>query len=413
MTFYKVIQIAWMGINRNKMRSILTMLGVIIGVAAVIIMISVSNGTEEAIASQIEGLGTNLIFVQSSFQRGGFGPGREPGGDQGGLKYDDAEAIADNVDGVAGVVVEQSTGDTVKAGNITIDDVTILGTTTDFPSVRDMEIANGRFYKNAEVERSTKVAVLGFSLAEELFGSSNPVGENITAGNVKLTVIGVFEERGLVGEIDYDMRLYIPITVVFDKFIPSQFSRIMGDSVRMIYVELKDGVKMDDVILQIELLLTRRHDVSLEEPDFSITTQQDIIETQESTTAAFRSLLGWVAAVSLLVGGIGIMNIMMVSVTERTREIGIRQSVGATPSDIRMQFLTEALMLSLFGGIIGVGAGVAGSWLFGKMGDMPTVVSLSSILIAFGSSAAVGIFFGYYPANNAAKLDPIEALRYE
>jgi putative ABC transport system permease protein len=413
MTFYKVIQIAWMGINRNKMRSILTMLGVIIGVAAVIIMISVSNGTEEAIASQIEGLGTNLIFVQSSFQRGGFGPGREPGGDQGGLKYDDAEAIADNVDGVAGVVVEQSTGDTVKAGNITIDEVTILGTTTDFPSVRDMEIANGRFYKNAEVERSTKVAVLGFSLAEELFGSSNPVGENITAGNVKLTVIGVFEERGLVGEIDYDMRLYIPITVVFDKFIPSQFSRIMGDSVRMIYVELKDGVKMDDVILQIELLLTRRHDVSLEEPDFSITTQQDIIETQESTTAAFRSLLGWVAAVSLLVGGIGIMNIMMVSVTERTREIGIRQSVGATPSDIRMQFLTEALMLSLFGGIIGVGAGVAGSWLFGKMGDMPTVVSLSSILIAFGSSAAVGIFFGYYPANNAAKLDPIEALRYE
>jgi len=414
MTFIKVIQIAWMGITRNKMRSILTMLGVIIGVSAVIIMISVSNGTEEAIASQIEGLGTNLIFVQSSFQRGGFGPGGQPGGgDQGGLKYDDADAIANNVDGVAGVVVEQSTGETVKAGNVTIDDLSILGTTTDFPSVRDMEIVNGRFYKDVEVERSTKVAVLGSSLAEELFGSSNPVGQTITAGNVKLSVIGVFKERGLVGETDYDMRLYIPITVVFDKFIPSQFARIMGDSVRMIYVELEDGVGLEEVILQIELLLARRHDVSLDESDFSITTQQDIIETQEATTKAFRSLLGWVAAVSLLVGGIGIMNIMMVSVTERTREIGIRQSVGATPNDIRMQFLTEALLLSLFGGIIGVGAGIAGSWLFGKMGDMPTVVSLSSILIAFGSAAAVGIFFGYYPANNAAKLDPIEALRYE
>jgi putative ABC transport system permease protein len=414
MNFNKVIQIAWKGLTRNKMRSILTMLGVIIGVAAVIVMVSVSDGTEKAIASEIEGLGTNLIFIQSSFQRGGFGPGRQPGGgDTGGLKYDDAAAIAKGIDGVAGVVVEQQTMETIKAGNVTITDVTILGTTTDFPSVRDMSIVNGRYFKDEEIERSVKVAVLGYSLAEELFGTTNPVGQIITAGSIKLTVVGVFEERGLVGEIDYDMRLYIPITVVFDKFLPSQFARIMGDSVRMLYVELDDGVQMNEVILQIELLLAKRHDVSLEEPDFSITTQQDIILMQESTTAAFRSLLGWVAAVSLLVGGIGIMNIMLVSVTERTREIGIRQAVGATPNDIRLQFLAEALMLSLIGGFVGVGVGIAGSWLFGWLGDMPTVVSVSSIAIAFGSAAAVGIFFGYYPANNAARLDPIEALRYE
>ena len=191
------------------------------------------------------------------------------------------------------------------------------------------------------------------------------------------------------------------------------FARMMGDRVRMIYVELEDDANQDDVILQIELLLAKRHEVSLDEADFSITTQQDIIDTRESTTEAFRSLLSWVAAVSLLVGGIGIMNIMMVSVTERTREIGIRQSIGASPSDIRWQFLTEALLLSLIGGLIGVASGIGGSYLFGQLSDMRTVVAPESILLAFGSAAAVGIFFGFYPANKAAQLDPIEALRHE
>jgi putative ABC transport system permease protein len=202
--------------------------------------------------------------------------------------------------------------------------------------------------------------------------------------------------------------------VVFQKFTPSQFARMIGDRVRMIYVEVEENPEsLDDVILQIELLLAKRHEVSLDEADFVITTQQDIIETQESATEAFRNLLAWVAAVSLLVGGIGIMNIMMVSVTERTREIGIRQAVGAAPGDIRWQFLTEALLLSLVGGLIGVMAGVGGAWLFGELGDLRTVVVPGSILLAFGSAAAVGIFFGFYPANRAAQLDPIEALRHE
>jgi len=205
----------------------------------------------------------------------------------------------------------------------------------------------------------------------------------------------------------------MPITVVFDKFTPSQFARMRGDRVRLIYVELAEDAVQDDVILQIELLLAKLHDVSLDEPDFTVTTQQDLISTQEATTEAFRSLLAWVAAVSLLVGGIGIMNIMMVSVTERTREIGIRQSIGASPADIRWQFLAEALLLSLIGGLIGVATGIGGSYLFGQISDMRTVIVPASILLAFGSSAAVGIFFGFYPANKAAQLDPIEALRHE
>jgi putative ABC transport system permease protein len=405
----KVIQIAWKGLAKNKMRSLLTMLGVIIGVAAVIIMTAVSAGTEKTIEEQITELGTNLIFISQSFSRGGPGGG----GQTGGLVYDDAQAIADQVDGVTGVVVDQESSQTVQFGDASLDDVTILGTTPDFPSVRDMTIASGRYFSQTDVDRKTKVAVLGSELAVELFGTETPIGQTVKVGNTKLAVIGVFNAKGQVGNADYDMSLYTPITVVFQKFTPSFMARVMGDRVRQIYAKVDENANMDDVILQVELLLAKRHNVTLDAADFTVTTQQDIIATRESTTAAFRNLLGWVAAVSLVVGGIGIMNIMMVSVTERTREIGIRQSVGASPNDIRWQFLTEALLLSLVGGLIGIVAGVGGSWLFSKLGSMRTVVLPNSILIAFLSAAAVGIFFGFYPANEAAQLDPIEALRHE
>ena len=408
----KVIQIAWKGLAKNKLRSLLTMLGVIIGVAAVIIMIAISAGAEAAIEEEITSLGSNLVFVQASMQRGGFGPGGGGGSSQG-LTYDDAYAIVDEISGVQGMVVEQNTTQTVKAGNIAIDSVSVLGTTMDFPSVRDMTIAEGRYLNQIDVDRGQEVVVLGADIAEELFGDAPAVGQVVTIGNVKHTVVGVFDAKGQVGDTDYDSRVYIPITVIFEKFTDNMFARVMGDRVRMIYVELEEDVELNNVILQMELLLAKRHEVSLEEPDFSITTQQDIIQTQEATTEAFRNLLAWVAAVSLLVGGIGIMNIMLVSVTERTREIGIRQAIGASPADIRWQFLTEALLLSLFGGLIGVITGVGGSLIFNQLGTMRTEVVSSSIILAFSSSAAVGIFFGFYPANKAAQLDPIEALRHE
>jgi putative ABC transport system permease protein len=410
MKFKEVIRVAWEAIIKNAIRSMLTMLGIIIGVAAVIIMIAISSGTEATIKDQITSLGSNLIFVQSGFKRAG--PGASEGSSSG-LVFDDATAIADNITGVKAVVVEQNSNQTIKSGSITFDSTEILGTTPGFPSVRDVDIGTGRYFTQDEVDKKQKVVVLGYKLAIELFADTPPIGQTVTIGSVKMTVVGVLAEKGVVGEADYDARAYIPITVVFQKFTESMFSRFMGNNVRMIYVEIDPKANMDSVITQIKLLLAKRKGTTVDALTFTITTQQDIIQTQESTTSAFRNLLAWVAGVSLVVGGIGIMNIMLVSVTERTREIGIRQSVGATPQDIRLQFLTEALLLSVFGGLIGIVVGITGSWVFGTLSAMRTVVTTGSILLAFGSAAVIGAFFGYYPANKAAQLDPIEALRYE
>ena len=401
MNFSEILNVAWEGITANKVRSLLTMLGIIIGVAAVIVMIAISAGTEATIAEQINSLGANLIIVTP--KRGTPGASRT-------LLYTDAEAIAAEVRGIEGVSAEQTTTSLIVKSSQAALEMTATGTTADYPDVRDVPVGDGRYFTEQELDRTAKVAVLGYGIALDLFGEADPIGQTVTIGTTKFTVVGVMAEKGLVSGVDYDGFVYIPITVVFQKFSPSQMA---GDRVRTIYVQSESQETMESAILQIESLLARRHDVDLESPDFTVQTQQDIIDTQEATTEAFRSLLAWVAGVSLIVGGIGIMNIMLVSVTERTREIGIRQSVGATPNDIRWQFLTEALMLSLVGGLIGVVAGVGGSWIFGTTGDMRTVLVPSSILLAFGSAAAVGIFFGYFPANKAAQLDPIEALRHE
>ncbi len=404
----EVLRIAWEVIGKNKVRSLLTMLGIIIGVAAVIVMIAISAGTEATISDQITSLGSNLIYISSSFSR--MGPGMASSG---GLIYDDATAIGEQISGVKGVVVEQDASETVKAGSVSLDSISITGTSPDFLGVRSLTVAVGRFYTADDVTNKKKVAVLGYDLATELFADTDPIGQTILVGTTRVTVIGVLAEKGTVGEIDYDARLYAPISLVLQKFAQTPFFRIVGDQIRMIFVQVEDTANMDNVILQTQILLAKRHNVSLDSLDFTVTTQQDIIATQESTTAAFRSLLAWVAGVSLIVGGIGIMNIMLVSVTERTREIGIRQSIGATPADIRWQFLTEALLMSLVGGLIGAGVGIGGSWLFGTLSSMRTVIVPSSILLAFGSAAAVGAFFGFYPANRAAQLDPIDALRHE
>jgi len=401
MPLSETLQVAWEGLMLNKMRSLLTTLGVIIGVAAVIMMLAVSAGAEAAIADQINALGADLLIV--SPMRGVPGAART-------LVYEDAEAIAQNVSGIVGVSAEQLSTQDVEGGATALEGISILGVTADFPLVRDYAVATGRFFTSEEDERKTRVAVLGYGISQALFGDQDPVGQEIVVGSTRLAVVGVMEEKGMVADTDYDGRIYIPINVLYQKFVTTQ---VGSDRVRTVYVKAESREAMESVIGQITILLAERHDVDPVQPDFTVQTQQDIIATQEATTEAFRSLLAWVAGVSLLVGGIGIMNIMLVSVTERTREIGLRQALGARPGDVRLQFLLEAVILSLAGGLVGVAAGSAGSYLFGTLGTMRTELVPLSIPLAFGAAAAVGIFFGYYPATRAAQLDPIEALRRE
>ncbi len=401
MTLNETLRVAWEGLKLNRVRSFLTTLGVIIGVASVIIMLAVSAGAEVAIAEQINALGANLIIIN---------PVRGVPGAAQTLTYDDATAIMETVRSSDGVSAEFQVVQDVSSARAKLTGLTVLGVTADFPIVRDYEVGEGRFFAAEENDRKLKVAVLGAGIAQDLFGAESPIGQTVTVGSTRLTVIGVMAEKGIVADIDYDGRIYIPLQLLYQKFSPS---RLAADRVRTIYIKAESQEAMPSIMNQVTALLVERHDVDPAKPDFVLQTQQDIISTQQATTEAFRDLLAWVAAVSLLVGGIGIMNIMLVSVTERTREIGLRQALGARPRDVLLQFLVEAVTLSLVGGLIGVILGVGGAELFGRLGEMRTQIVPASIPLAFGAAAAVGIFFGYYPASKAAQLDPIVALRYE
>jgi len=407
MNLFRTFGIAIEGLTLNKVRSFLTTLGLIIGVAAVIIMMAVSHGAEAEVADQINALGANLIMIQPAFTRGGIS---RQAGPPPMLRFGDLATIQQKVTGISGVSAEQNTRQTVKAGNVTLEDISIVGTTPGFMAVREYKVAEGRFITDEDNDKANVAAVLGATIAQQLFGDASPIGQTIKIGSTKFTVVGVMEVKGMVGNTDYDGRIYIPIRTVFKKFISSRFQR---DALGMVYVSAQSKDTMESVKAQLNTVVMQILGTTEDAPGFQLTTQESIITMRTSTTATFRNLLAWVAGVSLIVGGIGIMNIMLVSVTERTREIGLRQALGARPRDVQLQFLLEAVALSLIGGLVGVLVGVSGSYLFNKFGTMRTELVWLSIPLAFGAAAAVGIFFGYYPATKAAQLDPIEALRHE
>ena len=386
--------IALRALRRNKMRSMLTALGIIIGVASVVAMVAVGNGAQARITSQVSALGQNLLTVfAGSKKSGGVNSGL---GSASAITLADAEAIQREVPDVAAVSPEVSvTAQAIANGRNW--STTVVGESPDYLIIRDWKLAAGSMFNDSDIRSAAKIAVIGSKTANELFGPLNPVGQSVRIGNIPFTIIGLLESKGAgMGGANQDDRILIPYTTAM--------KRITGDRyLRSVNVEIRSADRMEIAQQQITSLLRQRHRLTSDQSDdFNIFNQKEIADTVNSISKIITLLLGSIAGISLVVGGIGIMNIMLVSVTERTREIGIRIAVGAQPGDIRLQFLIEAVTLSLLGGLIGVLCGVGASHLVGMFADFKAVVSSGSIILAFGVSSVIGIFFGFYPAHKAA-----------
>lgn len=395
---------AWASLIANKMRSILTMLGIIIGVAAVIALVSIGNGVKQDIQNSISSLGSNLLMVMPGAPRT---PGVRPSqGSMKSLKVSDYQAIS-KLDGVkaASPYTANSYVTIYQSKNWT---TTVSGVSSNFQDVNNWTMVEGRFISSKNVENRERVAVVGQTVVKNLFAGEDPVGKEIRVKNIPFRVIGVLNSKGngTMGN-DQDDVIFIPYTTAME--------RVEGvDYLRMVYVVASDDNGIDRLQSDIENLLRVRHsikDTNLD--DFNIQNMKSIMETMEQTTGTLTLFLGAVAAISLVVGGIGIMNIMLVSVTERTREIGIRKALGATYFVIVTQFLIEAVVISLMGGLIGIALGIGASKLIGLASGMSTVISVPTIVLSFAFSMAIGLVFGIYPARKAAKLNPIDALHYE
>jgi putative ABC transport system permease protein len=397
--------VAMRALRRNKLRSVLTALGIIIGVASVVAMVAVGNGAQVRIETQVSALGQNLLMVFAGNRKAGaVNTGM---GTASTLTLADMEAIRKEIADVVAVSPEVSVSAQV-IGNARNWSTTVVGESAVYLKIRDWSLAQGSMFTEREVHATAKVAVLGSKTANQLFGPLNPVGQNIRIKNIPFVVIGVLESKGAgMGGQNQDDRIIIPYTTAM--------RRITGDKyLRLINLQIVNASRMEAAQQQITGLLRQRHNLSAtSDDDFNIFNQKEIADTVNSISRVITLMLGAVASISLFVGGIGIMNIMLVSVTERTREIGIRIAVGAQPVDIRLQFLAEAVTLSLLGGFIGVLLGVGISQLVGVITSFNAVVSTGSIILAFGVSSIIGIFFGFYPAHKASKLNPIDALRYE
>jgi putative ABC transport system permease protein len=392
----------------NKMRSALTMLGIIIGVGAVITMLAVGTGARERISEQMASIGSNLLIVMpGSSTSGGL---RMGSGTQSTLTQDDAEAIARECPAVSDVAPAFNGAAQVVYGNQNWS-TGILGTTPGILPVRDWSLTSGRTFTEQDVRNAAKVCLLGQTIVDNLFGNMDPVGQIIRIKKVPFTVIGVLAKKGQTDHgQDQDDTILVPLTTAQKKIFGTPFVGM----VRAITVKAKSAEDLAAAEVQINELLSQRHRIGpRQDKDFTVRNLTQMMEAREQATQVMGLLLAAIASVSLLVGGIGIMNIMLVSVTERTREIGIRMSVGAKSWDIRLQFIIEALTLSLIGGVIGIVLGVSGSKILSVLAGWATVVSPLSVLLSFSFSGLVGLFFGFYPAYKASLLNPIDALHYE
>ncbi|MBO5651363.1 MAG: ABC transporter permease, partial [Selenomonas sp.] len=381
------------------------MLGIIIGVGAVIALVSVGMGVRSNVTSSIASLGSNMLIVSpGSSNRGGV---RGAAGSMQTLKYDDAKAIKDKIKNIDFVSPSVSSSYQIVYGNNNWN-TSVQGVTPEFMSIRSLTIGYGSFISNDDMNKRNRVAVIGTTVASNLFAKDNPVGKNIRINNQPYKVIGLLESKGQssVGQ-DQDDVIYIPLTTAQERMLGITY-------VQSINVQVSSQEKMEQVQAEIENLLRSRHHILAgKDDDFHVRNLTSLMETVSQSTSMLTMLLGAIAGISLIVGGIGIMNIMMVSVTERTREIGIRKALGATFMNIMTQFLIESMVIGIIGGLIGIAVGCIASQIIAKVGNFTTVITLTPIIISFLFAVGIGLFFGIYPARKAAKLDPIEALRYE
>ncbi len=407
-SFLASFRIALRALRVNKMRSALTMLGIIIGVSAVIAMIAVGSGAKARISEQIASMGSNLLVVQSGSSTSGglrMGSGSVPT-----LTVDDAEAILAEVPSVKYVAPNLSGVAQVVYGNQNWS-TSITGTMPELLEIRNWPVASGRCFTKQEMEGATKVCLLGTTVAENLFGGIDPIGQIVRIKNIPFVVIGVLSQKGQSSHgHDHDDTVIVPLMTAQKRLLGMQFPGM----VRQIAVQIRDIEMMKEAEDQINALLRQRHRIPRsQDNDFTVRNLTEVMAGAERSADVMSLLLGAIASISLIVGGIGIMNIMLVSVTERTREIGIRIAVGAKSNDILLQFLIESLTLSLMGGALGIAIGIGGTCVLSAFTQWPTLLSIRAILLSFLFAGSVGVFFGFYPARKASLLDPIEALRYE